>query len=170
MTRDSVGALRRAGCQEVWMGAESGSQLVLDSMEKGISVEDIYAARENLRAHDIRACFFLQFGYPGETWSDIEATVRMVRETTPDDVGISVAYPLPGTKFHQIVASGIGAKANWSDSADLSMMFRGEFPTELYRALADALHAEVRGKGDPAPAWRQVHRLHSAARSQMVMV
>jgi anaerobic magnesium-protoporphyrin IX monomethyl ester cyclase len=83
MTRDTVQALKRAGCAEVWMGAESGSQKILDAMDKGTRVRDIYQARENLRRHGIRACFFLQFGYPGEGWSEIEATIRMVRETQP---------------------------------------------------------------------------------------
>ena len=109
MTGDTVSALRRAGCEEVWMGAESGSQRVLDLMEKNLAVEQIYAARDNLRRHGVRACFFLQFGYSGENWSDIEATIRMVRETEPDDIGISVSYPLPGTKFHQIVSARMGA-------------------------------------------------------------
>ena len=152
------------------MGAESGSQRVLDAMDKDIRVDEIYAARENLRAHGIRACFFLQFGYPGETWEDIESTIRMVREATPDDVGISISYPLPGTKFHQIVGAQVGAKANWKDSSDLSMMFRGAFSTELYRALADALHAEVRGEKDVGTAWRMVHELRGAERSQMAAV
>jgi radical SAM superfamily enzyme YgiQ (UPF0313 family) len=170
MTRGTVGALRRAGCEEVWMGAESGSQRVLDAMDKEIRVEEIRIARENLRAHGIRACFFLQFGYPGETWTDIEATIRMVREAAPDDVGISVSYPLPGTKFHQIVAAEVGAKTNWSDSSDLSMMFRGEFSTEFYRALADALHAEVRGGQDPVPSWRLVEQLRGSAVNQTAAV
>jgi radical SAM superfamily enzyme YgiQ (UPF0313 family) len=143
MTRDTVGALRRAGCAEVWMGAESGSQRILDAMDKDIRVEEIYRARENLRAHGIRACFFIQFGYPGEKQEDIEATLRMIRETRPDDVGVSVSYPLPGTKFHQIVSNQIGAKSNWNDSSDVSMLFRGEFSTEFYRDLAAAVHAEV---------------------------
>jgi radical SAM superfamily enzyme YgiQ (UPF0313 family) len=143
MTRDTVGALRRAGCAEVWMGAESGSQRILDAMDKDIRVEEIYAARENLRAHGIRACFFIQFGYPGEKSEDIDATLRMIRETKPDDVGVSVSYPLPGTKFHQIVSSQIGAKSNWNDSSDVSMLFRGEFSTEFYRDLAATVHAEV---------------------------
>lgn len=168
MTRDAVSALRRAGCEEVWMGAESGSQHVLDAMDKDIRVEEIYGARENLRAHGIRACLFLQFGYPGESWSDIESTIRMVRELAPDDVGISVSYPLPGTQFHQIVAAELGQKTNWNDSSDLSMIFRGAFSTELYRALADAIHGEVRGGKDLDNAWRLVNRLRAADRSQMV--
>lgn len=158
MTRDTVIALRRAGCEEIWMGAESGSQRILDAMDKDIRVEEIYAARENLRANGIRACFFLQFGYPGETWEDIEDTIRMVRETSPDDVGVSVSYPLPGTKFHQIVGANIGSKANWRDSADVSMIFRGEFSTAFYRALAGAIHAEVR-RGNSFAAWQKVHEL-----------
>jgi anaerobic magnesium-protoporphyrin IX monomethyl ester cyclase len=159
MTRDTVGALGRAGCAEVWMGAESGSQRILDAMTKGIRVEHIYEACANLRRHGIRACLFLQFGYPGETWSEIEQTVRMVRETAPDDIGISISYPLPGTKFHEMVSAQMGAKSNWSDSGDLSMMFQGTYSSEFYRALSDALHLEVRGGGDPAEAWARVREL-----------
>jgi radical SAM superfamily enzyme YgiQ (UPF0313 family) len=143
MTRDTVEALGRAGCAEVWMGAESGSQQVLDAMDKGTRVQQIYRAVENLRRHSIRACLFLQFGYPGETWADIEATVQMVRETAPDDIGVSVAYPLPGTRFHERVAAELGSKTNWSHSDDLAMMFRGPYTADFYRTLRDALHLEI---------------------------
>ncbi len=164
MTRDTVEALRRAGCIEVWMGAESGSQRILDAMDKSTRVKDIYRARENLRRHGIRACFFLQFGYPGETWDEIEETIRMVRETRPDDIGVSVSYPLPGTRFYERVSTQLGQKSNWSDSADLAMMFRGEYSSEFYRTLADALHAEVRGgfRGETA-AWDRVRELKHAS-------
>ena len=161
MTRETVGALARAGCIEIWMGAESGSQRILDAMEKGIRVEQIAEARENLRRHGIRACLFLQFGYLGEDWDDIERTVRMVRDVRPDDIGVSVSYPMPNTRFHQIVQEHIGAQANWRDSGDLAMMYEGAFPTEFYRALADALHAEVRG-GPAAEAWEKVEQLRCA--------
>jgi anaerobic magnesium-protoporphyrin IX monomethyl ester cyclase len=164
MTRDTVGALRRAGCAEVWMGAESGSQRILDAMDKGARVKDIYRARENLHKHGIRACFFLQFGYPGETWDEIEETIRMVRETRPDDIGVSVSYPLPGTRFYERVSAQLGPKSNWSDSADLAMMFQGEYSSEFYRALADALHAEVRGDfHGEAAAWQRVQELKRAS-------
>jgi anaerobic magnesium-protoporphyrin IX monomethyl ester cyclase len=162
MTRSTVSALRDAGANEIWMGAESGSQHILDAMDKGIQVNQIYEARENLRRNGIRACFFLQFGYPGEEWAEIEQTIRMVRETAPDDIGVSVSYPLPGTRFHQIVRAQLGSRANWNHSADLTMMFRGAFSTEFYRALADALHLEVRGGTGVAEAWRRVHELRHA--------
>jgi radical SAM superfamily enzyme YgiQ (UPF0313 family) len=143
MTPGNVSALRRAGCAEVWMGAESGSQKILDAMDKGTRVDQIAQARENLRREGIRACYFLQFGYPGETWQDIQSTIQLVRDTRPDDIGVSVSYPLPGTKFFERVKAQLGEKTNWSDSEDLSMMFQGAYTNEFYRALHDALHAEV---------------------------
>ena len=143
MTPGTVAALKRAGCAEMWMGAESGSQRILDAMDKDIRVDEIFEARQNLKRQGIRAGFFLQFGYPGETWQDIQSTIRMVRETAPDDIGISVAYPLPGTKFYDRVAAELGAKQNWLDSEDMAMMFHGTYATEFYAALHDALHLEV---------------------------
>src|SRR4029077_12336953 len=89
LSRESARALKRAGCAEVWMGVESGSQKVLDAMEKGLLVEEVISAREHLRAEDIRACYFLQLGYPGEHWEDIRKTVALVRMTRPDDIGVS---------------------------------------------------------------------------------
>jgi radical SAM superfamily enzyme YgiQ (UPF0313 family) len=167
MTRDTVASLKRAGCKEVWMGAESGSQKILDAMEKGTRIEQIYQARENLRRHGIRACFFLQFGYPGETPEDIDKTVRMVRETAPDDIGVSVSYPLRGTRFYDRVAAELGEKENWSESGDLAMMFRGTFSTEFYRELAESLHTQVRGGATVRErAWAPQQPMSSWRRAQ----
>jgi anaerobic magnesium-protoporphyrin IX monomethyl ester cyclase len=112
-------------------------------MDKGTLVDQIGVARENLKAEGIRACYFLQFGYPGETWRDIQKTIALVDETRPDDIGVSVSYPLPGTRFYDRVRVQLGKKTNWSDSEDLSMMFRGAYTDEFYRALHDALHTQV---------------------------
>jgi len=161
MTRDTVAALAEAGCAEVWMGAESGSQRILDGMEKGIRVEQVAEACTNLRNHSIRACLFLQFGFLGEEWADIEATIQMVRNVRPHDVGISVSYPLPGTRFHQIVQQQRTGEANWLDSDDLAMTYSGAFPTEFYRALSEALHLEVCGNSSQ-PAWDRVEALRCA--------
>ncbi|HEY1888763.1 MAG TPA: radical SAM protein, partial [Steroidobacteraceae bacterium] len=98
-------ALRAAGCREAWLGAESGSQRVLDAMNKGIRVEEIHTARQRLQAAGIRVGFFIQLGYLGEELSDILATRGLIESARPDDVGVSVAYPLPGTKFHDLVSA-----------------------------------------------------------------
>jgi radical SAM superfamily enzyme YgiQ (UPF0313 family) len=153
MKESTVEALRRAGCTEVWMGVESGSQKILDAMDKGTRVSQVAVAREILRRFGIRACYFLQFGYAGESWLDIQKTIRLVRDTRPDDIGVSVSYPLPGTKFYELVREQLGEKTNWVDSGDLSMMFKGAYTSAFYRALHDALHAEVESWSSQQP-WR----------------
>jgi len=141
---DTIDALKRAGARTVWVGAESGSQKILDAMDKGTKVEQIYAASERLRRAEIEVGFFLQFGYPGETREDIERTLQMVRDCKPDDIGMSVSYPLPGTKFHEAVKQELGGQQNWVDSNDLAMMYHGPFTTEFYRQLHVVLHKEFR--------------------------
>ena len=143
MSQAAVDALARAGCVEVWLGAESGSQRILDAMDKGITVEQIAQARRRLGAAGIRACFFIQLGYPGETIEDVHATVNMVRTLVPDDIGVSVSYPLPGTRFYDMVQSELRSKDHWHDSADLDMMFNGQYETPFYRTLRDVLHFEL---------------------------
>jgi len=143
MSAEAVAGLARAGCREVWLGAESGSQAVLDAMDKGITVAEIRAARQRLGDVGIRACYFVQFGYPGERWADIEATIALVRDTLPDDIGVSVSYPLPGTRFHEMVAQDLTEKVNWEVSNDLEMMFRGTYTSTFYRRLHLALHDDL---------------------------
>jgi anaerobic magnesium-protoporphyrin IX monomethyl ester cyclase len=150
-----IGALKRAGCQSVWIGAESGSQKILDAMEKGTRVEQIYAAAGRLHAADLQVGFFLQFGYPGESQADIQKTLQMVRDCRPDDIGMSVSYPLPGTKFHERVKDQLGSKQNWQDSDDLAMLYQGPFTTAFYRRLHTVLHKEFRAR----KAWDLLRRI-----------
>ncbi|MEO8067954.1 MAG: radical SAM protein [Flavobacteriales bacterium] len=141
---DTVEALSRAGLQEVWLGAESGSQRILDAMDKGTTVQQIAKATRLLREMGIRVGFFLQFGYLGETDEDIDATLRMLEELQPDDIGISVSYPLPGTKFHDMVKDQLGEKANWSDSDELALMFRNTHRPAFYKRLHRYVHKRFR--------------------------
>lgn len=144
-----IDALKAAGCEMVWIGAESGSQRILDAMDKGTRVEQLGEVAGRLRVAGLRFGFFLQFGYPGEDRSDIAATRRMVVACLPDDIGISVSYPLPGTPFYERVRAELGSRRNWLDSADLAMLYRGPYPTAFYRRLHSIVHKE--------------HRLHQAA-------
>jgi anaerobic magnesium-protoporphyrin IX monomethyl ester cyclase len=119
-------------------------------MEKGIRVDQIAEATRRLRGAGIDVAFFLQFGYPGETMVDIQRTLQMVQTCAPDDIGVSVSYPLPGTTFYERVKAQLGLKQNWVDSADLAMMYRSTYPPDFYRALHRLVHAEFRAQR----AWR----------------
>jgi anaerobic magnesium-protoporphyrin IX monomethyl ester cyclase len=143
ITEETAANLSRAGCVEAWLGAESGSQKILDAMEKGITTDHIREARKLLKAYGIKAGFFIMFGYPGESLEDIMATVQMVRETKPDFIGVSVCYPLPGTKFYDMVKEQLGPQTNWVDSNDLAMMFQGPYQSPFYRKLHQVLHRDL---------------------------
>jgi radical SAM superfamily enzyme YgiQ (UPF0313 family) len=143
MEEATVLALRAAGCAEIWMGVESGSQAILNAMDKGLRLSSVFAARYRLLDAGIRACYFLQLGYPGETWARLQETISLVRRTRPDDIGVSLSYPLPGTVFYRRVQAQLGNKRNWTDSDDLCVMFQAAYSTDFYRAVRDALHAEV---------------------------
>ncbi len=136
-------ALSDAGCQEAWLGAESGSQRVLDAMNKGTSVAEILLARERLKAVAIRVGFFIQLGYMGEELADIEATRLLLLRAKPDEIGVSVSYPLPGTKFYELVKAQLNGKTHWHESNDLDMMFRGTYTSDFYRTIRNFLHQQV---------------------------
>jgi anaerobic magnesium-protoporphyrin IX monomethyl ester cyclase len=133
------------------------------------------AATEHLKREGIRTCYFLQLGYPGEQWKDIQKTIALVRETRPDDVGVSFSYPLPNTRFYARVKEQLGAKQNWSDSEDLCVMFKGTYTDRFYRAIRDALHTEVESWKTDVPRkdqaeeiaklWKQVDALEPITRN-----
>ncbi|HEX6939826.1 MAG TPA: radical SAM protein [Longimicrobiales bacterium] len=170
-----VAALAEAGAEEVWLGVESGSQRILDAMEKGTRVEQIREATRALRAAGIRSGWFIQLGYLGEEWEDLERTRELIRSERPDDIGVSVSYPLPGTKFYDMVRAQLGPKRNWEDTGELAMMFHGTYTTAFYHRIRDLLHDEVEALAagaDPAPfdrrwaelaAEREEHRNLAAA-------
>ena len=160
-----VAALKEAGAEEVWLGVESGSQKILDAMDKGSTVQAARDATRALQAAGIRACWFIQLGYPSETWEDVLMTRDLIREERPDDIGVSVAYPLPGTIFHQKVQAQLGARRNWQDTGELAMLFHGTYTTAFYRKLRDALHDEARTGVPDEVRWAALAREEEAHRS-----
>jgi anaerobic magnesium-protoporphyrin IX monomethyl ester cyclase len=112
-------------------------------MNKGTTVAEILTARERLRAQGIRVGFFIQLGYLDEQLPDILATRELLEAARPDDVGVSVAYPLPGTKFYELVKNELAGKTHWQDSGDLAMMFKGTYSSDFYRTVRNLLHEQV---------------------------
>jgi anaerobic magnesium-protoporphyrin IX monomethyl ester cyclase len=151
-------ALRRAGCREAWLGAESGSQKVLDAMNKGTTVEEILTAHARLKEVGIRVGYFIQLGYLDEQLPDILATRALLETAVPDEVGVSVSYPLPGTRFYEQVREQLGHKTHWQESADLDMMFHGTYTSAFYRAIRDLLHDRVALESFNTPSQGEQYR------------
>jgi anaerobic magnesium-protoporphyrin IX monomethyl ester cyclase len=140
INEESAALLKRSGCDEVWMGVESGSQKILDAMDKGETLDSIKTANRLLKQHSIKVGFFLQYGYLGEDFADIRKTLQLVRECLPDYIGISVSYPLKDTPFYEKVVSQMGEKKNWADSGDLALMYPGKYHPDFYRSLYHFTH------------------------------
>ncbi len=132
--------LKRAGCQTVWLGVESGSQKILDAMHKDLKVDQAIRAAQFLKAESIEVGFFLQFGYPGEQASDIQATWKLVSTARPDAIGISVSYPLPGTPFYEKVKGDLVGDDHWSSSGFMRPLHKATYPTEFYPVLFHYFH------------------------------
>jgi anaerobic magnesium-protoporphyrin IX monomethyl ester cyclase len=139
---DELGAdLAASGCDELWMGAESGADTVLQAMDKDGSVAEIRNATAILRRHGIKVGFFLQLGYPGEGLPEVLQTVDMVKELRPDDIGVSVTYPLPGTVFHERVATSMTAQKYWDGSMENRPLYETTFDREFYGAAKEVLRS-----------------------------
>lgn len=144
LKEDTIQELVAAGLDEVWIGAESGSQRILDAMDKGITTEEIEKSTMLLRKQGVKVAFFLQYGYLGEQWEDILKTIAMVKKLLPDDLGISISYPLPGTVFYEKVKFQLQHKQNWANSNDLAMMYKSTFSPSFYRQLHKHTHKVYR--------------------------
>ena len=144
LQENNIKDLARTGCDNIWMGAESGSQKILDAMDKGTTVQQIFEATRLLKKCGVKPSFFIQFGYPGETKEDIEKTIAMINKLLPYEIGISVSYPLPGTAFFEKVKNELLEKTNWTDSDELALMFSNTYQPAFYKQLHRYVHKSYR--------------------------
>lgn len=142
-SEDAVVALRELGCYRIWIGSESGSQRILDAMERGVSVEQVRRAVKLAHKHGIRVGMFLMWGYEGEELEDIAATVEHVKESNPDVFFTTISYPIKGTPYFQKVKDKVHLPSDWANVTDRDYSIGGRNGKDYYR-LADVwLRSEV---------------------------
>jgi len=138
-----VETLAEMGCFRVWIGSESGSQRILDAMERGVTVEEVQTAVALCRSVGIQTGMFLMWGYEGEDLSDIEATVEHVKRSDPDIFFTTVAYPIKGTPYFSDVADRVENPKAWSESSDREFRVRRRHSRQFYRFADKLLRSEV---------------------------
>jgi radical SAM superfamily enzyme YgiQ (UPF0313 family) len=142
--------LAELGCSRVWIGSESGSQRILDAMERGVSVGQVREAVGQLRAHGIQTGMFLMWGYEGEELSDIEATYEHVKTCRPDVFFTTVSYPIKGTPYYDQVAPKLVQLAPWRGSSDREVRIRGRHSRRFYQMADQLLRSETAADADIA--------------------
>lgn len=135
--------LAELGCFRLWIGSESGSQKILDAMERGVTVEQVQAGVRLCRSRGIQSGMFLMWGYEGEELEDIEATIEHVKQSDPDIFFTTVAYPIKGTPYHSQVSTSLVQLKAWSQSSDRDLSLLGRRSSEFYKCADRLLQNEV---------------------------
>lgn len=138
-----IDILAELGCFRVWIGSESGSQRILDAMERGVTVEQVQAAVRLAKSRGIKAGMFLMWGYEGEKLEDIEATVEHVKRADPDVFFTTVSYPIKGTPYYGEVSSRLVSLKAWSAGSDRDFRIRGRHSRRFYQFADQLLRSEV---------------------------
>jgi radical SAM superfamily enzyme YgiQ (UPF0313 family) len=135
--------LAEMNCFRIWIGSESGSQRVLDAMRRGVTLKQVQDAVALCKSRGIQTGMFLMWGYEGEEWEDIKATIQHVKVSNPDIYLTTVAYPIRGTSYFQEVQHRVVSSKNWGESSDRDLQIRGRHSRQYYRNVDLLLRSEV---------------------------
>lgn len=143
LDEEVVELLARLGCYRLWVGAESGSQRVLDAMDRRTDVVRMRKVIEMLQHQGIRAGTFIMVGYVDEQWEDIDKTAAHLCESLPDDVLTTLAYPIKGTPYYEDVSARIIENGDWESGSDRRLSVAGRHSNRFYRHAQNWIHSEV---------------------------
>jgi len=144
MNEDVIKTMKETGCFRVWIGAESGSQRIIDAMDRRVKVEQVREMIQLAKKHDIETGTFIMLGYPGETEKDIEQTITHLKKSNPDHFTITVAYPIKGTEFYEEIASSQLNAFDWEKHSDRDRDFIRTYSKKYYDFAVRRVVNEVR--------------------------
>ncbi len=124
--------LKEAGCYRIWIGAESGSQKIIDAMDRRVDVDVVKEAIQKTNALDMETGTFIMVGYPGEDLEDIDTTIQYLKDANPTHFTITVAYPIKGTSLYDDIEDKITVQPNWETSTDRDIDFKRTYPRKFY--------------------------------------
>jgi radical SAM superfamily enzyme YgiQ (UPF0313 family) len=154
MNDSVVSLLKQSGCFRVWIGAESGSQKIIDAMDRRVKVEQVGSMIKLSQEAGMEAGTFIMLGYPGETEKDIAQTLHHLKKSNPDLYTITIAYPIKGTQLYAEVESNFVEKLDWNLSTDRDIDYKRTYKRKYYDYAVRwvynemALHKE-KGKQHP---------------------
>ncbi len=143
LNAEMLDLLAELGCFRLWIGSESGSQRILDAMDRGVKVEQVQDAVRMSRERGIQSGMFLMWGYEGEELEDIEATIDHVRTSNPDIFFTTVSYPIKGTPYYKKIADRLVQLEPWTLSSDRELRVKGKHTRQFYAHVDKLLRDEV---------------------------
>jgi anaerobic magnesium-protoporphyrin IX monomethyl ester cyclase len=143
MSEEVIDLLKESGCFRVWIGAESGSQKVIDLMDRRVDVLQVRDMIRKAQAKGVQAGTFIMVGYPGETEEDIFETIKHLKDSDPDIFTITIAYPIKGTPLFIEIESDITTKLPWESSTDRDIDFKRTYTRNYYNFAVKHIVNEV---------------------------
>ena len=143
MNEEVIEMLKEAGCFRVWIGAESGSQKIIDKMDRRVDVNKVREMIQQTRNAGIEAGTFIMLGYPGETEEDIEETITHLKQSNPNYFTITIAYPIKGTGLYEEVNDIRTNSPDWNHSTDRDINFKRTYPHHYYPHALRRVNNEV---------------------------
>lgn len=140
--------LAALGCFRVWIGSESGSQRILNAMQRGVTVEQVRNAVRLSKSNGIQAGMFLMWGYEGEQIEDVEATVEHVKTCRPDVFFTTISYPIKGTPYFERVQNRLISIEAWARTTDREFRIKDRHSRNFYRYADDLLRSEMAASPD----------------------
>ncbi len=132
LTDEVLQLLKEAGCYRIWIGAESGSQKIIDAMDRRVDVDVVKIAIQKTNKLGIETGTFIMVGYPGEDETDIRETVQYLKDANPTHFTITVAYPIKGTSLYNEIEDKITVKPDWNSSTDRDIDFKRTYSKKYY--------------------------------------
>lgn len=168
LNEDIIRRMAEMGCFRVWYGSESGSQRILDAMQRRVDIDEIKTATRLAKKYGIQSGLFVMLGYPGETIDEIEATVNHLIETAPDTYTHTIAYPIKGTPMHAEAKEQIQTRAPWHETTDRDIHFQRPYSDRFYwfaiRYLVNKVAHALNSRNGSTQFFRQVsHYLKARA-------
>lgn len=135
--------LKEAGCFRIWIGAESGSQKIIDAMDRRVDVNHVKKMIQDTNALGIETGTFIMVGYPGETEDDISETIQYLKDANPTHYTITIAYPIKGTSLYDEIEKDITIAPDWETSTDREIDFKREYSRKYYDYAVSKVVNEV---------------------------
>lgn len=143
LTPEILTILKEIGCFRIWIGAESGSQKIIDKMDRRVDVNVVRDMIRTTRQHGIEAGTFIMLGYPDETYSDIKETIHHLKSSNPDQFTITVSYPIVGTSLHAELNGQFINEPDWENSTDRDLDFKRTYKRKFYDYAVSRVVNEV---------------------------
>lgn len=138
--------LKKSGCFRVWIGAESGSQKIIDAMDRRVDVVQTREMIQLVKSHGIEAGTFIMLGYPGETEEDIRETITHLKTSMPDQFTITITYPIKGTPLYAEVENDFLTNFPWESSTDRDIDFKRQYNRRYYEYAVSWVINEVNAR------------------------